>query len=30
VMKLQDAADGKVATFDFVLDLTGAGRSRRG
>ncbi|MBI4240617.1 MAG: intradiol ring-cleavage dioxygenase [Candidatus Rokubacteria bacterium] len=30
VMKLQDAADGKVATFDFALDLTGRGRSRRG
>ena len=30
VMRLQGAADGKVATFDFVLDLTGAGRSRRG
>jgi protocatechuate 3,4-dioxygenase beta subunit len=30
VMKVQDAAEGKVATFDFVLDLTGQGRSRRG
>ena len=30
VLKAQDAADGKVATFDFVLDLGGRGRSRRG
>jgi protocatechuate 3,4-dioxygenase beta subunit len=30
VMKVQDAADGKVATFDFVLDLPGGGRSKRG
>ena len=30
VMKVQEAADGKAATFDFVLDLTGRGRSRRG
>lgn len=30
VLKVQDAAEGKVATFDFVLDLIGRGRSRRG
>lgn len=30
VLKVHDAADGKVATFDFVLDLGGRGRSRRG
>lgn len=30
VLKVQDAVDGKVAMFDFVLDLTGRGRSRRG
>jgi protocatechuate 3,4-dioxygenase beta subunit len=30
VMKMQDDAEGKVATFDFVLDLNGQARSRRG
>jgi len=30
LLKLEDAADGKAATFDFALDLTGRGRMRRG
>jgi protocatechuate 3,4-dioxygenase beta subunit len=30
VMKVQDVAEGKAATFDFVLDLAGQGRSGRG
>ena len=30
VMRVRDAADGKTGTFDFVLDLTGRGRSKRG
>jgi protocatechuate 3,4-dioxygenase beta subunit len=30
VMQIQDAADGKTGTFDFILDLKGRGRSQRG
>src|SRR5882672_2906002 len=30
VMQVKDAPDGKTGTFDFVLDLTGRGRSPRG
>jgi protocatechuate 3,4-dioxygenase beta subunit len=30
VVRVEEAAAGKAATFDFVLDLTGRGRSKRG
>ena len=30
VMQVKDAPEGKTGTFDFILDLTGRGRSQRG